>query len=83
MKILDLIHIKVDDIKGLNEYESTDLLDKLFRYEFTNNSLEISGLTLSSNPKIKDQGIDAIITNPLPKGLDILPDGISVFQFKK
>jgi len=82
MKILDLIHIKVDDIIDLNEYESTDLLDTLFRYEFANNSLEISGLTLSSNPKIKDQGIDAIITKPLPIGLDYLPSGISVFQFK-
>ena len=82
MKILELIHVKVDDVKGLNEYESIYLLDKLFRYEFTNNSLEISGLTLSSNPKIKDQGIDAIITKPLPTGLDYLPSGISVFQFK-
>lgn len=82
MKILDLIHITVDDIKGLNEYESTDLLEKLFRYEFANNSLEISGLTLSSNPNIKDQGIDALITKSLPKGLDYLPEGISVFQFK-
>ena len=82
MKILDLIHITVEDIKGLNEYESTDLLEKLFRYEFAYNSLEISGLTLSSNPNIKDQGIDAIITKPLPTGLDHLPSGISIFQFK-
>ncbi len=77
MKILDSIHITVDDIKGLNEYESINLLEKLFRYEFVNNSLEISGLTLSSNPKIKDQGIDAIITKSLLTGLDYLPSGIS------
>ncbi len=82
MKILDLIHITVEDIKGLNEYESTDLLEKLFRYEFANNSLEISGLSLSANPNIKDQGIDAIINKPLPTGLDHLPSGISLFQFK-
>ncbi|MHA1437827.1 MAG: hypothetical protein ACTSPD_09620 [Promethearchaeota archaeon] len=82
MKILDLIHITAEDIKSLNEYESTDLLEKLFRYEFANNSLEISGLTLSSNSKIKDQGIDAIITKPLPTGLDYLPSGISIYQFK-
>ena len=48
MKILDLIHITVENIKQLNEYESTDLLEKLFRYEFSNNSLDISGLSLSS-----------------------------------
>jgi hypothetical protein len=54
MKLLDLIHVNADDIKNLNEYESSELLNKLFRYEFANNSLEISGLTLSSNPKIKD-----------------------------
>ncbi len=82
MKILDLIHITVEDIKQLNEYESTDLFEKLFRYEFSNNSLDISGLSLSSNPNIADQGIDAIITKPLPSGLDFLPSGISLFQFK-
>ena len=82
MKLLELIHVNADDIKGLNEYEQTNLLDKLFRYEFNSNELEISGLTLSSNPKIKDQGIDAIITEPLPEGLDFLPEGISIFQFK-
>ena len=82
MKILDIIHVNADDIKGLNEYEQSNLLDKLFRYEFASNELEISGLTLSSNPKIKDQGIDAIITEPLPEGLDFLPEGISIFQFK-
>jgi len=82
MKILDLIHITVEDIRGLNEYESTDLLEKLFRYEFANNSLEISGLSLSSNPNIADQGIDAIITKSLPSGLDYLPSGISLYQFK-
>ncbi|MHA1248358.1 MAG: hypothetical protein ACTSRP_00055 [Candidatus Helarchaeota archaeon] len=82
MKILDLIHITAEDIKSLNEYESTNLFDRLFRYEFKVNSLEISGLTLSSNPKIKDQGIDAIITKPLPTGLDFLPPRISIYQFK-
>jgi len=82
MKILDIIHVNADDIKGLNEYEQTYLLNNLFSYEFASNELEISGLTLSSNPKIKDQGIDAIITEPLPKGLDFLPEGLSIFQFK-
>lgn len=82
MKLLDLIHVNADDIKDLNEYESAKLLDKLFRYELDNNSLEVSCLTFSSDPKIKDQGIDAVITKSLPAGLNILPAGISIFQFK-
>ena len=82
MKLLDLIHVEADDIKDLNEYESTKLLDKLFRYELENNILEVSCLTFSSDPKIKDQGIDAVITKSLPSGLNILPAGISMFQFK-
>lgn len=82
MKLLDLIHVNADDIKDLNEYESAKLLDKLFRYELENNSLEVSCLTFSSDPKIKDQGIDAVITKSLPAGLNILPAGISIFQFK-
>lgn len=32
MKISDLIHITVEDIKGLNEYESINLLEKLYFY---------------------------------------------------
>ncbi|KKK46201.1 hypothetical protein LCGC14_0544120 [marine sediment metagenome] len=82
MKLLDLIHVNANDVKDLNEYESARLLDKLFRYEFENNSLEVSCLTFSSDPKIKDQGIDAVITKALPTGLNILPAGISIFQFK-
>lgn len=82
MKLLDLIHVNADNITDLNEYESTNLLDKLFRYELENNSLEISCLTFSSDLKIKDQGIDAVITKSLPAGLNILPAGISIFQFK-
>lgn len=82
MRILDLIHVNTGDIQNLNEYESTDLLEKLLRYEFRRNSLEVSGLTLSSNPNIPDQGIDAAITKPIPPDLDYLPSGISIFQFK-
>ncbi len=82
MKLLDLIHVNASDIKTLNEYDSIDLLHKLFQHEFANNDLEISALTLSLESKIKDQGIDAVITKHLPEGLDYLQSGISVYQFK-
>ena len=47
MKLLDLIHVNADNIKNLNEYESLKLLDKLFRYELENNSLDISSVKVS------------------------------------
>ena len=82
MGILDSLHITAEDIKPLNEYEQTKLLNKLLSYEFKNNKLALSGLTLSSNPKIADEGIDALIEISLPSGLDFIPEGFSIFQSK-
>ncbi len=47
-----------------------------------NFSFSIYQEEFSSNPKIKDQGIDTIITKSLPTGLDYFHSGILMLQFK-
>ncbi len=82
MSLLDLLEVNASDLKNLNEYQSIRILEKLFQSEIQQNNLNISALELCIEPKKADEGIDALIKEPIPDNLDFIPSGRSIFQFK-
>jgi len=82
MPLLNLLEINAYDIENLNEYQSTKILEKLFQLELLQNNLNLSFIELCTEPKKPDEGIDALIKEPMPDSLDFIPSGKSIFQFK-
>lgn len=54
MSLLNLIHITTDDIVKLDQLNSLEFIEFLFRNVFHEYSLPLSSLTFQSNPYIKD-----------------------------
>lgn len=82
MGILDLISITPSDIIKMDDTESTLFLSRLLEETFNRYELPISALTLCTNTNIPDEGIDAYIDDAMPEGINLIPSGTSIFQFK-
>ena len=82
MGILDLIYVISEDIIKMDDTESTLFLSRLLENFFNRYDLPISALTLCTNTNISDEGIDAYISEAMPEGIDLIPPGTSIFQFK-
>lgn len=82
MSLLNLLEVNASDLQNLNEYQSVKILERLFRSELMIHNLKLSTLELCTEPKKPDEGVDALINEDIPKDLDIIPSGKSIFQFK-